>query len=75
MVGRMPGSFLAQERGFETREREFRREMEALHSSTHSELLLQVGPHSIPHDVYSIPGGAVSRQAVSRSASTAAINV
>ena len=45
----MSGSFLAQERGFESRERDFRREMDILHSSTHSELTLQVCPHSIPH--------------------------
>ena len=54
-VGRLPGSYLAQERGFEVREREFRREMDALHSNTHSELTIQVCPHIIPpaasHDV------------------------
>ena len=46
-VGRVPGSYLAQERGFAAREREFRREMDALHSNTHRELSLQVWPHSM----------------------------
>lgn len=46
-VGRLPGSYLAQERGFEAREREFRREMDTVHSSTHSELTLQVSPASL----------------------------
>ncbi|CAI8024034.1 E3 ubiquitin-protein ligase UBR5 [Geodia barretti] len=41
-VGRLPDSFLAQERGFKSREREFRRDMDTLHSSTHNELSLQV---------------------------------
>ena len=64
-VGRLTGSFLAQERGFESREREFRRDMDTLHSSTHNELSLQVSPHSIPfvHCLHSILGGTVSRQA------------
>ena len=51
-MGRLPGSYLAQERGFEVREREFRREMDTLHSNTHSELTLQVCPHSIPPDAH-----------------------
>lgn len=54
-MGKLPDSFLAQERGFEAREREFRREMDILHSSTHNELALLVSTHSIPTTTVSIP--------------------
>ena len=54
-VGRMPGSYLSQERRFEVREREFRREMDSLRSNTRQELLLQVSPDSIPHCDVHIP--------------------
>ena len=66
-VGRLPGSYLAQERGFEAREREFRREMDTVHSSTHSELTLQVRPASLSAENGFMsscpPGGTVSGQA------------
>ena len=50
-VGKLPCSFLAQERGFECREREFRRDMDTLHSSTHCELTIQVSLYSIPYNL------------------------
>lgn len=75
-VGRLPGSYLAQERGFEAREREFRREMDAVHSSTHSELTLQVSQsflsagRILSHPLLS--GGTVSGQAAARCGPAAA---
>ena len=64
-MGKLPGSFLAQERGFESREREFRRDMDSLHTSTHNELSLQVSPRSILPALCpdSNPGGTESGQA------------
>ena len=42
-VGRSKGSYLAEERVFEARERDFRREMDFLRTSTHKEIILEVG--------------------------------
>lgn len=52
-VGRVQGSYLAEERPFEMREREFRREMDSLRTSTHRELMLHVSPcHLCPCSMF-----------------------
>ena len=47
-VGRSRGSYLADEKQFEMREREFRREMDAIRSSSHREVVIEVSPGSGP---------------------------
>ena len=41
-VGRSRGSYLADEKQFEMRERDFRREMDAIRSSSHREVVIEV---------------------------------